>query len=195
MNCGEYLSSLGYIYPDKHDLKVLTENLHYLDYKCYTFRLNNYSFIVGIFNDYYIHYVDSLINRDGWYDMYPHDIPAARPVEIGDLMLKPFAEEELCKNKNEIFEYLKSLGWTLSISLKDFQDLNAESQKYFLELNGVYYEVWTMENDTTYLIQFLSVIDPHCFDNKLFVENHLPSVKDHIDNKINQLMMLRKKLP
>lgn len=187
-NTKDYLTDLGYVYPDKDDSEILSNHLHSLKYDKYTFKINNHMFMVGIYNDFHIHFVVSLYQREGQYDMFSHDIPKAIPVDINDLILNPSIEKDLLESKDFVFKHLKKMGWRLSIPLKEKSTLEFTIKEYFIKINDIYYSVFVKTNDETYLIYSVKIVNMKYRKEEELLNNTLPCPKDLIELKIQNLL-------
>jgi hypothetical protein len=194
----DYLEELGFVHPEKKTMELLKENLHNLNYKQYTIEISKRRYIVGIFCDYFIYYVESLVQREGWWDMYPHELPKAKPVEIKDLVLNIsfsflLTKEEIKKDEDKIKQYLTDLGWQISIILLEHERLNLESMKMqYMVIGDNYYEVYACTDGETYLVTTVRYVEPDNIDEEEFKANMLEGVEEVIDKKIMKLQARKK---
>jgi hypothetical protein len=189
----DYLEELGFVHPENKTMNILEENLHNLDYKQYTIEINKRRYIVGVFCDYFIHFVESLVQREGWWDMYSHELPKAKPIEIKELVLNIsfgflLTKEEIKKDENKIKQYLTNLKWQIAIPVLEYEKLKLESMKIqYMIIGDNYYKVYAYTDGETYLVRSVYYVEPDGIDEENFKINMLESVEDVIDKKIAKL--------
>lgn len=197
------LEELGYIgVPEEHEA-LFSKNLHGLDYKTYSYKLGNkkngYSYFeVGIYANYYIHYVESLIQCHGWYKNSPHVIPQATPVKIADLMHKAYVSLNTVRHNSalasKILAHLNEMGWNTAMLLSDFNKIESRRIEYYLKFGNYVYEVDVKVKENTYIVQGVTRVNLKYYRKDKDFSNILPTTKELMKIEINKLDVRRKEL-
>jgi hypothetical protein len=198
------LKDLGYIsIPDEHK-ELLSRHLHGLNYKSYSFkgeikhgRCHSYS--VGIYSDYYIHYVRDITISPDLYDLFSHDIPKAVPIKIENLISTAYFDFNNEKGSDPelaslILKHLHSLGWTSSILVSKLETLKNKYVSYYLNFMENTYKVHVLIENDTYLIRSVSIVEKQYFKEDYDFSNTLPTTTDIMKLELLALDERRNKL-
>jgi hypothetical protein len=191
------LADLGYIRPPSGFVELLSDNLHGLNYKTYTFKGTEKFgrtplYMVGIYSDYYIHYVNDISHSSGMYDLYTHDIPQSIPVKVEDLINTVFFDNNTGykENPNVITELLKSfqdLGWLTSMNLMELKESKYVYSNYYFNVKEKTYEIGVFVSEDSYLIKSVGIVEKKYYKDDFDFSNTLPSIQDLILIEISKL--------
>jgi hypothetical protein len=200
----ERLKELGYVTAPTEHKDLLSRNLHGLNHKSYTFkeaeRHGRQTILqVGIYSNYYIHYIEDISHSPLLYDMHSHDIPKAIPVKIENLIRTAYFDYNARNQDNSalslrILSHLNMLGWDHEMPLKEFDQIQLTLVDYYLEFEKQMYEVTVQVHDDNYLIYSIHRRDKSYCDKVSASSKRLPKTTVLMKAELSTLCDRKEKL-